>query len=190
MSEAGYTATEALAALFIIGLAVSGVASGLAAVGKTHAIATEVTAESVRLRTAEDALTRLTAGQGPFRADEPQGFHGDATSFTFACGQQRCGARVTGRKLIVFRGDKIDLEGEVPSADALSFGYAAPTRIVGTWPPAAPPGPETRPETLRAIAMFSGDEPDVPLTMSPIWIGQRADCEFDVTVRDCRARTP
>jgi hypothetical protein len=189
MTDAGYTATEALAALAIIGLAVAGLASGMQVISRGQSSTTAALADDVALRSIGDGLDQLLARQGPFRSDR-DGLQGDSRGFSFACGALRCGAEATGDAMIFHREDGSSQAIALPQKVRPAFRYGASDATDEVWPPASQPGLAPRSQILRMIALTDatgGGPLGAPHT---VWVQQAADCQYDSTIRDCRGVAP
>lgn len=187
MSEDGYTAADALAALAILGLAIGGVVAGVEAVGQGQRSAGSLTAEAVALRTAEGELTRLVVEKGPFRSDAAVGFQGDAQGFSFPCEARRCGARLQDGKLHVEPATGASIAAPLPKGEGLKFDYVGSLGVTPRWPP-NPPSPASPAQVLQSIVLTDGKAR--PLAMARVWAEQPFDCEFDGVIQDCRSNAP
>jgi hypothetical protein len=183
MNEAGYTATEALAALAILGLAVGGLAAGLKVLGQGQLTTSVTLSDSVSVRTVRAELEGLLQGEGPFRSDAVGAFSGDRQSLRFPCAPQPCSAQLAAGELVVVRG-KGSRRLRLPARRAYDFAYVAGNGRFARWP--QPDAEPWRP--LSAVALVDRAS-GLPLVTAPVWVQQAADCEFDTVSRDCR-RSP
>jgi hypothetical protein len=187
MNEAGYTATEALAALAIIGLAMGGLTSGLMVVGRAQSAATTTLARADGIRTANHRLTQLFAEKGPFRSDRPNDFEGDSSAFSFDCGARRCGARIEGQTLIVTGGDGVSAAVKLPVKATAGFIYGGSLGAGGVWPPVPLPPPALQWQVLQYVAISdSTSGRGGPIAVSHLWSQQSPTCDFDTITQDCR----
>lgn len=189
MNEAGYTLAEVLAALLIIGLAVGGVGQGVHALGRLQATAARATGESRSLRAADEALQRLLAGRGPFRAQAETGFKGDARGFVFDCGgTASCSAHLVdsraATRLEVRRADGESRSAALPGGRDARFVYLSLGGASNAWPPQSPQDGQV----LNAVALV-GSTPtgETPLGLTRLWIEQDHVCDFDPVAQACRA---
>lgn len=189
MSQDGYTATEALAALAIVGMAVGSLAAGMKVVGLAEGRASSAIAPTVAYRTASSALDALFRGHGPFRSNRPQDFHGDRSGFQFACGEARCTARLDGSALVLTDADGASNRITLPSSGGVHLTYASLLGASDVWPPAQPPPPAPQWEVLSGVEI-SDDSDAAALAFAPLWQQQSASCQFDVVTQDCRGALP
>lgn len=195
MSEAGYTLTEMLAALLMIGLAVGGLTEGAQVVARIQASAGRGVAEGARLRAADQGLRRLLAGRGPFTSAnaETGGLAGDARAFDFDCGGSgRCGARLAATApLGVARargkpGDTVVFTGEHGATRAFApasarFLYIGERTRGEVWPPA-----DGASDTLREVVLRDPAGGAAP-AQARLWTEQGLDCVYDAIAQACRA---
>lgn len=184
MSEAGYTATEALVALMILGMAVSGLIGGMKVIGLTQAAASRNLAQAVRERDAAGALGGLLQRRGPFRSDDDDGFAGDPRGFHFACGGGTCAAELTATGLSLTSPTSGRRLFPLARADRLGFRYLGSASEVAVWPPAPPPQPAPQWQTLRDVLVR--DASGETVFVAPVVVQQRADCQYDGILQDCR----
>ncbi|MFZ3004790.1 MAG: prepilin-type N-terminal cleavage/methylation domain-containing protein [Phenylobacterium sp.] len=185
MSDAGYTLTETLTALAIVGMAVGGLSTGIAMVGKAQAAVTSTVSGIQAVQSAEMGIQRLFDGHGPFRSHEPQQLSGDGRGMAFACGQQAvCKIEIDDAEAQLKL--QIDVSGRSRS---LALRQAGPAKFVyqgslgpsSTWPPV---GVER--QVLRSVALVRGDNDPTPLIEAQVWREQPLTCAFDVVLQDCR----
>lgn len=185
MSEAGYTATEALAALAILGLAVGGLTGGLKVIGVGQLATGRKVAEADTVRTVSAELAGLVRGRGPFRSDVGEAFAGDERGFSFPCGAGQCVAQLTDTGL------RLSQPNQAPRVVALSrpaelrFRYQGSWSQAAAWPPATPLPPAPQWQVLRTI-LLAHQGSDEAVTAVHIAEEQPADCEYDGILQDCR----
>lgn len=186
--EDGYTTAEALAALAILGLAMAGLTTSLGLVGAGQAKSRMRVEQAVLQRTADQALDRLVAFSPPFRSDQASHLVGDADGFEVDCLEaRRCGARIDNGELVVLGRDGLETRTRLPTGQAPRFVYVGSYSANKTWPPAPMPPPAPAWQTLSAVLIQSTSQTgDKPLAMARVWRQQRADCEYDVVIQDCR----
>ncbi len=191
MNDAGYTLVEMLAALFIIGLAIAGLAEGMAAIGKSQSAATSLLVTQRAGARADRDLVQLFQGQGPFRSDDPASVTGGRSRLAFACGARSCSAGVLPRgndAVLAVSG----LDGWrdavlLPGARDARFAYVDDAGQHSAWPP---PGDGER-RKVRAVMVVTGPS-GAPSAVAGarLWIDQAPDCAFDPILGDCRASAP
>jgi hypothetical protein len=185
VKDAGYTAVEALAALAILGLAVSGLTGGLKVIGLSERATSVKVSQTLAIRTASGELAMLVAGQGPFRSDSPEAFAGDGRSFSFPCDGGSCGAQLSDTGMSISRPTGSPRGVLLSGADHLRFSYLGSQSQVSAWPPAPPPRPAPQWQVLRTVLVQDAVNGDVVL-VTPIATQQAADCQYDGILQDCR----
>jgi prepilin-type N-terminal cleavage/methylation domain-containing protein len=188
MGQAGYTMVEMLAALVMIGLAVSGLTIAAAQLGRLQGTARGDAIGAARESRLSTAFAGLLERAGPFRTDAASTFKGDADAFSFSCGDKTCGGEVVrakdGLSLVLRRPSGLSETYALGKERSLAFEYEDEGGTQDSWPPSATPSPRT----LHAIALVRqrlGE--DTPLVEARIWTEQPADCAFDSISRSCRA---
>lgn len=183
MNQDGYTLTEMLAALLMIGLAVVGLAQAVRLLGSAQATVSDRLREAQALRAAEGNLSAMLSEGGPYRSSD-RTFAGDSASMTFACDAPApCSAALKGAggdtELRLRQGES-ERAFLIPAPDA-RFVYESDTSSQ-IWPPNGPR------QVLRAVHLVSASEE--PVFTSRVWAEQPAECAFDSISRDCREATP
>lgn len=184
----GYTAAEALAALAILGLAIGGLTTSMSLITAGQTKARARLEQSMLERAADQRLENLLARDAPFRSDQTNHLVGDGQRLEADCGgSQRCMGQIADGVLRIRRGDGSETSLRLPDGEAPHFVYVGSYSISSIWPPAALPPPAPSWQTLGAVMIQSksGDE-EKPLVVAKIWRQQRADCEYDVVIQDCR----
>lgn len=180
MSDPGYTLTDTLAGLAILGLGLGAATGGLGVLTHTQLATSTLASQTHAMARAQTRLDALLAAQGPFR-DRDNAFDGREQHLSFDCAPATCGAAITisqgasrlriidhdVTEIIVFRGK------------TAGFRYVAAGAQGPSWPTFA-----DRPQRLEAIAIV--DQGEQPLTMSRLWRDQDVDCAFDPISQDCR----
>jgi hypothetical protein len=184
----GYTAAEALAALAILGLAMTGLTTSMSLIGAGQKKARAQLEQAVLERAAGQRLERMLVHGAPFRSDQPSHLVGNAQFLEFDCErEQRCAARIEHGALIVQDHVGQSAELRLPAGRAPRFVYLGSYNASDIWPPAHQPPPAPGWQSLNAILIQSqADAGDKPLLVAKIWAQQRADCEYDVVIQDCR----
>ncbi|KQV58697.1 MULTISPECIES: hypothetical protein [unclassified Caulobacter] len=186
MSQDGYTAAEALAALAILGLAIGGLTSGLMLIGRHQGQAQAALNDVERRRAMESQLTLALSTGGIFRSDDANGLRGDSRTMDFPCAGGRCAARLEGASLVLE-----DAGGErttrLPTTADLRFEYLTASNASAIWPPTPRPPPAPAWEPLRAVVVRkSSSSSDEPVALARLWLQQKPACEYDLISQDCR----
>lgn len=187
MSDAGYTLTETLAAMVVIGLGVGGFSLGMQTLGAQQGVVGGVVLKTQDTRAAEAWLERRLSEHAPYRATDGDRFSGDAEGFRFDCGAaQRCSAELVtneGRQTLrLSRGDGGQQTFQLPAREPARLVYFGAVAAQAAWPPA---GGER--ESLRAISLLQGVGPDQrPVLAVRLRPEQPLDCQYDPVIKDCR----
>jgi prepilin-type N-terminal cleavage/methylation domain-containing protein len=190
MNEAGYTLTEMLVAMAMIGLTMGGLASGLAVLGRLQADDARAVADLNAARTAHGGVMNVLDGEGPFRSRDTAAFKGDAGGFQFSCGDAAtCTVRLaqdgSGHpRLDVTDAKAVQRRFRLPGEGPLAFTYIGALGPNESWPPSGQARQILRAVNLRRAGPASHSEPD--LFEARVWREQPADCAFDVLIQDCR----
>lgn len=187
MREAGYTATEALAALAILGLSIGGLAAGLKVIANGQLSTSIALGEASKVRQAGVELTELLSLGAPFRSDDLGLLAGDAEHLSFPCDEGRCSAALEGASLVVRRAAQPTRTVRLPSKAEYVFTYVSDGQAVDHWPVEATASRPWR--TLSAVAVEDRVS-HRPALIAQIWSDQAANCEFDPISRDCRKAAP
>lgn len=184
----GYTAAEALAALAILGLAMGGLTTSMGLIAKGQLKARERVEQSMLQRAADQRLERLLAREAPFRSDQVAHLVGDERGLEVDCGgAQRCAVRIEDERLIVRDRDGQETSLKLPEGDAPKFRYLGSYRSSDVWPPATMPPPAPAWQSLHGVAILGETAAkEKTLALAKVWRQQRADCEYDVVIQDCR----
>jgi type II secretory pathway pseudopilin PulG len=184
----GYTTAEALAALAILGLAMAGLTTSMGLIRASQAKARDRVEQTILQRTAGQRLERLLSYDPPFSSDQNDHFIGDARGFELDCrAGRRCSARFDKDVLITVTGDGREARSRLPQGAAPRFVYLADGGTSDIWPPSPKPPPAPALQALSGV-MIRGDGPngEKPLALAKVWRQQRADCEYDLVLQDCR----
>lgn len=190
MNEAGYTLTEMLTALAMIGLAMGGLSAGLGVLGRLQADDARTVADLNAARVAHGGVMNVLDGEGPFRSRDAAGFKGDAGGFHFPCGDgATCDVRLAQDgagcpRLDVTDAKAVQRRFRIPGAGPLAFSYVGTLGPSAAWPPEDLERQALRAVTLRRATSGPGAQPDV--FEARVWREQPADCAFDVLIQDCR----
>lgn len=184
----GYTAAEALAALAILGLAMGGLTTSMHIITRGQTKAQSRLQQAMWERAVDQQLERLLSQAAPFRSDQASRLTGDGQAFQVDCGAgQHCVARIEAATLTIQGGDGRSTTLRLPDGQGAHFVYVGSHSTSDTWPPAALPPPAPSWQTLSAVMIQSRlEDQDKPLAMAKVWRQQRADCEYDVVIQDCR----
>src|SRR5262249_44962296 len=127
MNDDGYTLAEALAALFMVGLAIVGLTQAATVIGRIQSDANRLVGRERALARVDREFGRLLARQGPFASDAG-GFTGTASAFSFPCGGRQCGARLKAEmkaaRLDLSESSGVTRSVELPRASDVRFVYA------------------------------------------------------------------
>lgn len=184
----GYTAAEALAALAILGLAMAGLTTSMTLIGSSQQKARARLEQAVLERAADQQLEQLLARDAPFRSDQANHLVGDAQTLEADCGNgRRCQARIEDGVLVVHDQGGRDIRLRLPDGETPRFVYVGSYDASPIWPPAPQPPPAPAWQSLNAVLIQShvGTQ-EKPLVVAKVWRQQRADCEYDVVIQDCR----
>jgi type II secretory pathway pseudopilin PulG len=187
VSEAGYTLTETLAAMAVIGMTVGALSLGVQVIGKLQASTSQVVGQLQSTRAAQQTMEQLLARGAPFGSKRPARLSGTERDFRFECGDPApCSAHIIDdakqSRVIVARG--------LASAPATVAALRGPGRFIygsakassDVWPPSAPGE-----QALRSIVLMQmAREGETPLIAAKIWSEQAAQCAFDPVVQDCQ----
>ncbi len=186
MSDDGYTLVEMLAALAIIGFALSGLLESLNAIRLAQAGAVRGVSEAQNLARARRDLGRLFQGQGPFRSDDKAGLTGDAGMLTFVCGKGSCTAKLVAdgkdsRLVLAGPAGWVDT-APLPGVSAARFVYVDAKGQMDAWPQA-----DEQPRMLASVGVLAGPgENAAALASTRLWLDEAPDCQFDPIAQDCR----
>lgn len=187
MTDAGYTLTETLAALAVLGMAVGALSLGAQVVGSLQLSTGKAVKQLQSGRMAQGRLEALLARGAPFGSQAPDQLSGDAAAFHFSCGETApCTVQV------VTTGSAYQLkvaDGATPSsavvlplagdAHLIYLGSKGPSAV---WPPSAPDR-----QALRSVAVLqTTSEGDVTVVEAKVWAEQPAQCAFDPVAQACR----
>jgi len=187
MREAGYTLTETLAAMAVLGLGIGSFALGMQVLGAQQSAVGATVLKAQEVRAAQVWLERRLAEHAPFRAHEADQLSGDAAGFRFACGAAAaCTVDVTqdalGRRLRIFKGAGRAIAYRLPADTATRFVYRGAGEPVTHWPPTG--GAR---QALRSISLLQGEgASEQAVFQTRIYAEQPQDCQFDPVMQDCR----
>lgn len=187
MNEDGYTLTDSLAALAVLGLTVGGLTGSLHLIGRAHS-ATNTAVENTRsIEALNQRVTRLLNENAPILSAADGALAGDRRGFSIACGEQElCRAE------ILTEGDQEMVrltQGSLPVTEAkltrnggARFVYTSPIGSFEAWPPNDPMS-----QSLQSISLIEGDGADPsPVVQARIWVEQPVNCAFDPIGQSCR----
>jgi prepilin-type N-terminal cleavage/methylation domain-containing protein len=187
MTDAGYTLTETLAALAVLGMAVGGLSLGAQVIGPLQ-LSTGKTVQQLQAeRSTQQALEQLLEKGAPFGSQLPEQLSGDTTGFHFACGGiAPCTAQIvtgeTGGELKIGSGAQPTTLVSLPLAGPAHFVYRSSRGLSDAWPPSDPVR-----QALKSITLLQTTHGgDVAVIEAKVWVEQRAQCDFDSVIQDCR----
>jgi prepilin-type N-terminal cleavage/methylation domain-containing protein len=187
MTDAGYTLTETLAALAVLGMAVGGLSLGAQVIGPLQLSTSKVVRQLQSARSTQQKLEQLLAQGAPFSSQLPDQLSGDAAGFHFACGGP---APCTAQIVAGDKGDQLKIGSGPASTNAVSLPLAGPAHFVyrgskgpgDVWPPSDPAR-----QALKSITLLrTTKQGDVTVIEAKVWAEQRAQCDFDSVMQDCR----
>lgn len=183
MNDEGYVLSDTLAGLAIIGLAMGGMLAGVTLLAQVQGRTDREIARIAELKRASVALGDLLGRAGPFRTRDSH-FDGAPQAFDFACGTQRCGARletVEDKLLLQVTRASGELEAiSLRDVQAAHFTYVGGITAGDTWP-----RPTARPDRLRQVTLVDASG-ETLLAQAALPVDQPMICEFDVVSQDCR----
>ena len=180
--EDGYTLTEMLAALLIIGLTTAGLMEGGYAISRLQTTSARRVQAFTSTRLAQTRFAGLLEDRGPFRSSGA--FEGGGDAFSFPCAGGACGASLKAS------GDETTLQLRIPASfllplghsQALRFAYIGSGPLEDAWPPS-----HGEPQRLRTILLLAGGVGhEHAVASAPVWRQEEAGCRFDAIVKDCR----
>jgi hypothetical protein len=190
MREDGYTLAEALAALFMVGLAIGGLLEGMSVIGRMQGRADVSVREGRSLRLAGRGLSVMLRGSGAFYSSN-DAFKGADNQLSFDCaGGARCRAMLSPQgqdvRLTMFRDDTPTSSLVLREAQGARFAFAGDAGRGAVWPPAnANTGAR---QTLRTIDIVrplpAGDD---VLVHTRVWTEQPMQCAYDMIAEACRS---
>jgi type II secretory pathway component PulJ len=184
MSDDGYTMTDTLVALAILGLAISGLTVGLGVLARLQWMTEGSTADARAIARASGLLDQLLAAAGPF-SNRDQRFQGEADQFSFECQQpQPCRGQLdaTGQqtRLTVWGSDGVERRVAFRGNNALRFAYFGSQTEGPLWPQVT-----DQRQRLQGLAIVDTTH-DRTVATAKLWKDQPAVCEFDVISQECR----
>jgi prepilin-type N-terminal cleavage/methylation domain-containing protein len=186
-SSAGYTLTEVLAALAVLGLAIAGLTSAAKVISRFQIGVTTTVLDTHAVRQAQAALDRALGDNGPYRSTRADDFTGEASGFQFACrATNPCSVKVVdqpgGLALVLDDGEGALKTAPLRQAGPAHWEYRGSRTLVQAWPPTTP-----EPEMLRSVALVRGEgEAVTPILDARLWVEHPSTCVFDAVHQDCR----
>jgi len=187
MSDAGYTLTETLAALAVVGMAIGGLSLGVQVIGPLQLSASKTVTHVQSTRSSQELLEELLAQGAPFSSHAPDDLSGGAEGFRFSCGAPApCVVQVVvaGKvsRLQIATGHTPSTTVGLPLAGAAHFVYRSVKGSSDVWPPT-----DSTRQTLRSVALLQAtDQGEMAVLDARTWSEQRAACDFDPVMQDCR----
>jgi prepilin-type N-terminal cleavage/methylation domain-containing protein len=183
VSDDGYTLTETLAAMAVIGLTMGGVSLGMQVLGAQQSGVGAVAKRTQDARAAETWLEQALADGAPFGAHQPARLSGDASGLVFDCDASApCEARLTpdgdAVTLRLSGGRAAERVVRLAGPRPARFAYRGLSEALTSWPPAG----GVR-EPLRSVALLEGQQ---VLLEARVHAEQPVDCAFDPVLKDCR----
>jgi prepilin-type N-terminal cleavage/methylation domain-containing protein len=188
VNDAGYTLSEMLAALAVIGLSVGGLSLGVQVIAPLQLSTSRAVSKLESTRAAQQRLEQWLARGAPFGSQQPDQLSGDATNLQFQCGEPApCTAQIltagATAQLKLTNGDSAATPSVLPlTAAAASFRYHSAETEGQAWPPS-----DTTRQALRSVALLqTTSQGDTAVLEARIWPEQHAICDFDPVMQDCR----
>jgi prepilin-type N-terminal cleavage/methylation domain-containing protein len=187
MSEAGYTLTETLAAMAVIGLAMGSLSLGAQLIGGGQLRINQTASSLQSSRLIQTRLEALLAAGAPFGSQQPDRLSGDARSLRFACGAaEPCTAALTATgpdsQLTITPGATGSAPWSLLVPGAAHFVYRSTRGAGSIWPPADPAR-----QSLGAVLLVrSSVTTDIPVISAKVWAEEPAACDFDPVALGCR----
>lgn len=179
----GYTLSETLAAMAVLGLGIGGFSLGMQVIGGQQLAVSGELARLQAARAARVELEQALADGAPFRAHQPAQLSGDAAGFRFECGAAAaCEARLADGAVEFAREGDAVRRYRLPSAAPARFVYrGAAGSVGGAWPAAAGR------EALRSVSLVQdGANGEAVVFDARVWAEQPRACAFDPILGDCR----
>lgn len=186
MNEAGYTLTETLAAMAVIGLAMGGLSLGMQVIGRLQLQASQGVVKDHEIRASQNLVDNLLLAGAPFRSHEADRFVGTGEGFRFACGApDPCEVSLrrdgSGEQLRIQSQSGDPMEVGIGAGEA-RFVYQGSAGVSDIWPPQAPER-----QSLKAISLIrTSSSGEAILLSARLWLEQPAPCAYDTVLRDCR----
>jgi hypothetical protein len=186
MNDAGYTLSETLAAMAVLGLAIGGLTLGAEVIGSQQLSTGNTVKQLQSIRATQGALEQMLARGAPFGAQQPDQLAGDSQALHFACGApQPCAAQIvtagTGSRLTLVSGEAPATSVTLSLPRPARFSYRGARTAGDIWPPADPAG-----QILRSIAVLqTAKQGDISVIEAKVWPEQRARCGFDAVAQEC-----
>lgn len=190
MTDAGYTLTEMLVALMIVGLTVTGLTTAYAVIGRIHSDTHTLSFLLGSARSSDRILRELFQRQGPFRNFEAETFVGEATTIRFDCNRKwKCSADIATDsprpRLLTLDDQGRRRQVRLPENSSWSFRYIGTRGALDAWPPS--PDPTGRRSFLTAVNLIRTRSAGVEVfSEAVLWREQPPVCQFDAISQDCR----
>jgi prepilin-type N-terminal cleavage/methylation domain-containing protein len=189
MTQDGYTLTEMLVALVVIGLAIGGMTEGLHVISRLQGSTGQALAQGRAFNGISQSLSNLFEDQGPFASSQAGLFSGDASGFSFRCARKDpCGAVLIptrdGLGMRLAEPDGTNRTVRLSGVPAARFTYAGTYTFGPAWP-----SQSRQPQTLRTVGLVAVTASgEIPLASVRLWQEQAPNCEFDAITRACRGQ--
>jgi len=175
MSDDGYTLSDALAALLMIGLAMTGLTYATLVLNQAQKASVSQAMHAADLGRGQRMLRDVLAS-GP--ASE---LAGDGAGFTLPCAGGPCRAHLDSesRSLVVTVSGEPEHALSIPHGARLA--YVGEHGVTAAWPPAGAR------DHLRGVALVQPGPDTPPLLYAPARLDQSATCAFDAVALTCRS---
>lgn len=186
-ADDGYTLAEALAALLILGMAMTGLFAGTRVLVQAQGRTSKVISDDRAIASARDAFEAAATDAWAIKAVLAERFDGEAREFRYPCtaNKAECGVRLSDNGadgvLSVTGPDGRKAEWRLPHGQGAYLVYNSTSGGFRGWQVGNNHG------LLRSIHVVrpAGDG-DTPMISARLWIEQSQTCEFDTITRACR----
>ncbi len=188
MKDSGFTLTETLAALLIIGLAFGGLFEATRLISRVQNASARRVNESRSLGAAQRGLQLWMGDQHVAAALNENRLTGTVRGMGYPCGQVECRLSLDGAKgrwtLSLIGRDQVAHRFSLGTAKDAHLVYDAIDGRFDHWPPSG------RLRALRAVSIVqSGDDGDQAVLTARAWIEQTRTCQYDLISKACRPAT-
>lgn len=186
MNDDGYTLTEMLAALAILGLAMGGLGLVVSLMARQQLTANRAHMRLVDDRAADRALTHWLAGL------DAETLNGDGRSLSASCGLATCSARLEidgARAVLILKARSGPARRFRLRQRDVRFAYADRQGDLAAWPRTDGVDQGGSENVLRTVRLAASDVA-VPSAVARVWVREPRDCQFDAIIGACRVATP
>lgn len=185
-ADDGYTLAEALAALLILGMAMTGLFAGTRLLVQAQGRTSKVIADDRAMTSARGAFEASATNASAIKAVLAERFDGSVRAFQYPCARAAgCGVSLSDRGvdgvMTVIGPDGRETQWKLPHGRGAYLVYNSTSGGFRGWQADDNHG------LLRSINVVrpAGDG-DAPMISARLWIEQSQTCEFDTITRACR----